>query len=89
VVARFTAPAPPRLERVTGLKLRKRTMTWRHQPGVRYEVAVITRDGAVTSRSVTRARLRLPRGRLRVMIVPVDAQGRVGPRMTARLRVKR
>ena len=46
VVARFTAPKPPRLGKVKWLRVRGRVLTWRHRPGLRYEVAIATRDGA-------------------------------------------
>ena len=89
VVARFTAPKT-RLGKVKRLRVRGRVLTWRHRPGLRYEVAIATRDGAVTARSVGRARVRLPRrGRMRVTIVAVDGQGRVGPRTSSALHIRR
>ena len=90
VVARFTAPKPPRLGKVAGLRVRGRVLTWRHRPGLRYELAIALPGGTVTNRSLARPRLKLPRrGRVRVTIVSVDAMGRVGPRTSRLVRAGR
>ncbi|MGH2848443.1 MAG: hypothetical protein ACRDL0_20945, partial [Thermoleophilaceae bacterium] len=91
-VARFTAPRPPRLRRVTGLRLRGRTLRWRRQKAAgSYALAITSPGDARTSHSPIRPRLRLPfrprRGRISVTIVAVSAQGKVGPSATKRIRV--
>jgi Ca2+-binding RTX toxin-like protein len=91
-VARFTAPPQPRLGRVTSLRLRGRTLSWRRSPGAAgYALAITAADGARTSHATSRPRLRLPfqprRGRLAVTILALDSQGEVGPPLTTRFRV--
>jgi hypothetical protein len=78
VLARFTV-SEKRLGKVQKPRVRGRILTWRHRPGLRYQLAIAHRNGAVTTRSVARPRVKLPRGRVRVTIVAVDAAGRVGP----------
>jgi len=90
--ARYRVAAPRRPRRTTGLKLRKRVLTWRAQPGItRYELALTRPDGTQTSHVARRARLPLAglpkKGTLRVAIVAVNGQGRTGPIATARFKL--
>jgi len=54
-----------------------------------YALAITAPDGARTSHTTTRPRLRLPqppgRGRLTVTLLALDDQGQIGPRVTKRL----
>jgi hypothetical protein len=91
-VARFTAPRPVPLRRVAGLRLRGRTLTWTRRPGAAsYALAIVSPDGASTSHSTTRPRLRLPfqprRGRVAVRLLALDVDGKPGPQVAKRFRV--
>jgi hypothetical protein len=90
-VARYTVSAPPKPKRVTGLKLRKGVLTWRAQPGARYEVALIRADGTTATLSARRAKLKLSglptKGTARVSIVAVNALGKTGPVTSAKLKI--
>ncbi len=93
-VARFTAPRPPRVTRVRSLRVRGRMLRWRRQDAAAtYALAITAPDGARTSHSTTRARLRLPfrarRGRVSVTIVALTAHDRVGPAVTRRFTLRR
>jgi len=93
-VARFTVEPPPRPRRVTKVRLRARTLTWRRQPGVtRFEIAITAPDRTTSIDTSQRPRLKLratlPRsGTLRVTIVALDAVGRHSPIKTTRHRLR-
>jgi hypothetical protein len=93
VVARFIAPAPPRLGRVRGLALHGTRLVWRAQRGARsYSVAVRFADGSTRSAVVRSTKLALaPRARrgVRVAITALGADGRPGPLATKRFKAGR
>jgi hypothetical protein len=91
VVARFTAPAPPRLRAVTGLRRRGATLVWRRQPAAaRYSVLLSAPSGATVATTTRQARLPVPRGMrgvpLTVSISALDADDNAGPLRTLVLR---
>lgn len=78
---------------MAGVRLRGRTLSWRHQPAAAgYALAITAPDGVRTSHSPIRPRLRLPfrprRGRFSVTIVALSAQDKVGPSATERFRIR-
>ena len=87
VVARYTAPKPPRLTRVRGLTHRGDKLAWKRQRGAAaYSVAVIKDGVNVIGTSTRRNRLTVPRGTITVVIVPIGADDRPGPALRKRLR---
>jgi len=92
VLARFTGPLA-KLRRVARLRLRGRTVLWAGQPAAaRYAVALRPRGGTATAHTTRRARFALKkrcRGKLRVSVVALGPDGRVGPRASKTLRCSR
>jgi hypothetical protein len=83
-VARYRAPAPPALHRVTGLRRRGARLRWRAQPAAdAYALTLRLPDGSTLNRVVERARLKLPpaarRGTLHVTITAMADGLRHGP----------
>lgn len=83
-VASFRVAPPPRARRIKRLGLRKGTLSWREQRGVKaYELAIVRPNGTTTSHRTRAARLRLRglprRGRIRVSILAIDQLDRPGP----------
>jgi hypothetical protein len=86
VVARYRAPAPPRLTPPAGLRVRRAgavaVATWRPSPAARGQLATIRRGGAAEVRLLGRGARRLvvrglaPSARLRVEVRSLDAEGR-------------
>jgi hypothetical protein len=91
VVARFRSPAPPRLRRVTTIRRRGATLSWKAQAGAdTYAVAVTPPGGTTITASVRAPRLKLPkaarRGPLAVTIVAISDDDRHGPVASLRLK---
>ena len=73
--------------RVEGLSRHASTLTWKPTPRAHaYLVAFVAADGLSTgSHTVTAARMRIPSGSTRAIVVAVDAIGRFGPSTTFKL----
>ena len=90
VVAHFTAPPPPRLRAVSGLRRHGASLTWRSQPAaLRYSLLLRTPNGATLALVSRRAHVRVPAAmrssKLRVSISALDATGSAGPLRTISL----
>jgi hypothetical protein len=91
VVARYRAPAPPRLRRVRAIRRHHGVLSWKGQPGAdAYAVALAPSGGTTFTATTRRPRLKLPararHGRLGVTIVAVADGNRHGPVATVRLK---
>jgi len=91
VVARYRSPAPPRLGRVTAIRRRGATLSWKRQAGAdAYAVALTPTGGTTITATVRVARLKLPkaarRGTLAVTILAISNDDRHGPVASVRLK---
>jgi hypothetical protein len=94
VVARYTAPAAPRMTRVAGLHLVRRggkvTASWQKVAGAsKYRVLVVESSGRRTMRTVKAARVALPRTARSVTVRAVGFDGKVGMPRTAKVKAAR
>lgn len=86
VVARFSV-APTKLTRVTGLKRKGRTVSWRRQGAAASYAVSVARNGVVIKNTTTRrTRVTVPAGPVTVIVVAIGTDGRFGPAVRKRLR---